>query len=239
MAAPCEAIIVGAGLGRRLGATPRPKVLLPLGGEPVLAYSLGVFAALAEVRGLILVVPAGEEDPVRSLCQRLGVADRAGTIVAGGPRRQDSVRAGLDRLDPATEIVLVHDAARPLVTPALVRRVLAAAERHGAATPGIPIADTLKRVSANQSVVRTLDRRNLVAVQTPQGFQRALLLRAYAAAWERGLTATDDAGLLEYARLPVQVVPGESMNFKLTTQEDFILAGSLLEGWRQRCSASE
>jgi len=221
-----EAIVVGAGQGRRMGAAV-PKVYLSLAERPVLLYSVLTLLAMPEIGGIVLVVPAGEETRTRDLCRNLPGFEKVRSIITGGARRQDSVRAGLDQMSPRAEVVLIHDAARPFAAPELIRRVLAAAREVGAAVPGIPVADTLKQVGTDQRVARTLDRRNLVAVQTPQGFRREVLRQAYAHAWEKDLSATDDAGLVELAGLPVAVVPGDPMNFKLTTTLDFKVAEAL------------
>jgi 2-C-methyl-D-erythritol 4-phosphate cytidylyltransferase len=222
----CEAVIVGAGRGLRLGA-PVPKVLLPLGAHPVFLHSVLAFASLPEVAGLVLVVPAGEEEQIRAWCRERGAAERVRAIVPGGERRQDSVARGLSRVPPGTDVVLVHDAARPFVRPDLIRRVLAAALAHGAAIPGVPVSDTLKSVDAAGRVTATVDRAGLWAVQTPQGFQKRVLDQVMARSSEPGWEATDEAGLAERLGLPVTVVPGDAGNFKLTTPWDYALAQSL------------
>jgi 2-C-methyl-D-erythritol 4-phosphate cytidylyltransferase len=226
MAAVAEVIIVAGGLGRRLGAQ-ASKAFVPLGGQPLVIHALRTFARVRAVAGLVVVVPAGEEDRLRQICLSTPGVERVRAIVPGGARRQDSVRAGLDALSDRAELVLVHDAARPFVSVELIERVLTAAEETGAAVPGLPVADTLKQVNEAQRVERTLDRRNLVAVQTPQGFRIEVLRRAYAHAWEKGIGATDDAGLVEQLDLPVAVVPGEAGNFKVTTPQDYRLAQAL------------
>jgi len=222
-----EVVIVGAGQGVRMGASV-PKVFLPLGSRPVLLHTVRAFTALPEIRGVVLVVPAGEEPRVRELCGAGPNAEKIRAVVPGGARRQDSVRAGLDALSADTELVLIQDAARPFASPELIRRVLDAARRIGAAVPGVPVADTLKQVNPDETVACTLGRQGLVAVQTPQGFRIEVLRRAYAEAEVRGLEATDDAGLVEQAGLPVAVVPGDPMNFKLTTPLDFRVAECVL-----------
>lgn len=221
-----EVIIVGAGRGQRLGA-PVPKVFLPLGAQPVFLHSVLTFAALPEVAGLVLVVPAGEESRVRAWCDENGCASRVRAIVPGGARRQDSVAHGLAQVPPATEIVLVHDAARPFVTPEVIRRVLAAAAAGGAAVPGMPVADTLKTVGVDGRVLATVAREQLAAVQTPQGFQKPVLDQIMSRACEPGWDATDEAALAERLGLPVTVVAGDAKNFKLTTPWDYTLAQCL------------
>jgi 2-C-methyl-D-erythritol 4-phosphate cytidylyltransferase len=207
-----------------------PKIFLPLGNEPMLALTLKVFLAVPEISGIVVVVPGAEEAKARQLCAALPQSGRIRAVVPGGARRQDSVQAGLDQLDARTEVVLVHDAARPFVSPALIRRVLAAAVADGAAVPGMPVTDTLKQLDGSQRVLATVDRRQLAAVQTPQGFRTAVLRQAYAESWAKKLTATDDAGLVEQLGLPVTVVPGEAANFKITTAHDLRLAELWLRG---------
>lgn len=224
-----EVILVGGGQGRRMGGT-QPKAVRMLGGRPLFTYALAAFSQVAEIHSVVLVAPAGLEEEVRRICGRFPGGERVRNVVPGGARRQDSVRQGLDHLLPETTVVLVHDAARPFADPELIRRVQAAAARHGAAVPGIPVADTLKRVTARSLVETTVDRRQLVAVQTPQGFRTEVLRRAHAHAWKTNQTATDDAGMVENLGVPVTVVEGDPRNFKLTTPQDLALA----EAWQSR-----
>jgi 2-C-methyl-D-erythritol 4-phosphate cytidylyltransferase len=202
-------ILVAAGEGRRFGG---PKAFVALEGRTLLERAAEPFASFRD-----RVVVARAEDLARA---RLP----GWKVVAGGPRRRDSVERGLAALDAATEVVLVHDAARPLVPPAVVERVRAAAGRHGAVVPGIPLTDTIKRVRGER-VVETLDRSALVAVQTPQGFRVDLLRRALASG---GGDFTDDAAIVEGLGEPVVVVPGDPRNLKVTVPEDLPLLGALV-----------
>jgi 2-C-methyl-D-erythritol 4-phosphate cytidylyltransferase len=222
-----EVILVAGGLGRRMG-DPTPKAFLTLGGRPMISYALQTFTGMPEISGCIVVVPSGEEHKAKAVCQTLACADKVKEVVCGGARRQDSVRCGMDYLSKDAEIVLIHDAARPFCSPGLVNRIIAAAEKTGAAIPGLPLVDTLKRIDANSQVAGTVDRRSLVAVQTPQGFRQALLREAYQHAWNSNLTATDDAGLVEQLSHPIAVVEGENRNFKITRPFDLELAEILL-----------
>jgi 2-C-methyl-D-erythritol 4-phosphate cytidylyltransferase len=221
-----EVILVAAGEGRRMQGV-RPKAFLPLAGRPLFMHALELFGGLEEINGIILVVPLGEEEATRSLASQGKGSEKIRAVVAGGARRQDSVRAGLDQLHGLTEIVLIHDAARPFFTAALVRRVIQAAGQTGAAVPGTPVVDTLKRLNEAKQVEATIERRHLAAIQTPQGFRTAVLKEAYHNAWKKNVAATDDAGLVECLGLPISVVEGESRNFKLTTPDDLVLA----EAW--------
>lgn len=206
-------VLVAAGEGRRLG---RPKALLSLRGKSLVERAAEPFAELED-----RVVVLREQD--------LGeVALPGWTQVAGGVRRRDSVAAGLAALRPTTTTVLVHDVARPLLSADLLRRILEAAAEHPAVVPVVPIADTVKEVSADR-VVGTADRSRLAAVQTPQAFSTDLLRRALAAS---DLDATDDAGLVEALGEIVRTVPGDLRNFKITEAADLELASLLLDQGR-------
>jgi 2-C-methyl-D-erythritol 4-phosphate cytidylyltransferase/2-C-methyl-D-erythritol 2,4-cyclodiphosphate synthase len=215
------AIVVAAGTGRRLGAG--PKSLLPLGRSTVLERALRGVLAPAEVHRAVVVAPADAVAPV----ERLAAAfPKVAAVVPGGPERQDSVVAGLAAAADA-EWVVVHDAARPLVSAGLVRRVLLAARETGAATAAVPARDTVKVVSGGL-VRQTLDRETVWLVQTPQAFRAALLRDAHARAQREGRRASDDAALVEAYGGSVRVTEGEALNFKVTTAEDLALAEALL-----------
>src|SRR5919204_888735 len=197
------AIVVAAGASRRMGG--QDKLWLPLGDLPLLGHTLAALAAVTEIDQLAVVCAP---DGLRRLAdlrarQPWCVVD---TLVEGGAERPDSVYAGLRALDPC-EFVLVHDGARPLVTPHLVRLGLAAAREHGAAVPALPMVDTIKTVDAGGYVVATPDRATLRAVQTPQVFRYDLLLKAYETAGLARSGCTDDAMLLERLGLPVATFP--------------------------------
>jgi 2-C-methyl-D-erythritol 4-phosphate cytidylyltransferase len=217
-------VLAAAGEGRRLGSR-KPKALVPLAGEPLFLHSLRTFAALPFVREIVVVLPAAWIDRVRRShgpeLARLKVA----AIVPGGKRRQDSVRAGLSVL--STELVLVHDAARPLVTGKAVREVALAARRWGAAVLAAPAVDTIKIADARGRVVETPDRARLWHAQTPQGFRRPVLLAAYAKAGRAD--ATDDVQLVERAGGTVGIVRGDASNFKITTRADLLRAEKALD----------
>jgi 2-C-methyl-D-erythritol 4-phosphate cytidylyltransferase len=210
------AIVVAAGDGVRLGAE-RPKAFVRLGGRPLLAHSIDLFEDHPAVDRIVLVVPAEWEEPATLLADELA-AGKVASAVSGGPTRALSVAAGLDAVPAVAEFVLVHDAARPFARPDLVDRVLAALAGADGAIPGVPLADTVKRVRDGR-VVETLDRAELRAVQTPQAFRAAALRRAYAAAEGRS-DATDCASLLEAAGLAVAVVAGDDGNAKITVAAD-------------------
>lgn len=220
-------IVPAAGRGERLGAG-APKALRTLGGVPLLVHAVRALAAARAVGLVVVAAPPDDVAQVRALLADHEVGAEV-AVVAGGATRQESVRLALAALTPDVEVVLVHDAARPLVPVELVDRV-AAAVRHGAAAvvPGLPVADTVKRVEAGdggERVVETLDRAALRAIQTPQGFRRDVLEAAHAAATD---DATDDAGLVERAGATVTVVPGSEEAFKVTRPLDLLLAEAVL-----------
>jgi len=215
-------VIVAAGSGQRLAAG-MPKALVPLHGRPLLAWALDAFTGHPDIDSVVVVAPpdaiAAAED-----C----AAGRA-SVVAGGASRQASVQLGLAALAPGIGLVLVHDAARPLVPGSVISAVVAALHAgEQAVIPVLPVADTIKRVDGTGQVVDTLDRTQLRAVQTPQGFSRTALVAAHRAARERSLTdVTDDAGLLEALGVPVRTVPGAELCFKITGPHDLRLAHAL------------
>ena len=222
MAGPIAAVIVAAGSGERLGAG-LPKALVTLHGRPLLNWALEAFIDHPDIESVVVVAPGDAVAAVRA-----GVGDRV-SVVAGGASRQRSVDLGLAAVRPDAELVLVHDAARPLVEASVISAVVAALRQGAAAViPVLPVTDTVKRVDSSGQVVATVDRTELRAVQTPQGFSRAVLLAAHRAAEQRCLTeVTDDAGLLEALGVAVQTVPGAEICFKITTPYDLRLAHRL------------
>ena len=221
--------MVAGGRGARLGG--EAKQFRSLGGHPVACWAAR--ALLSSLSGVVVVVLPGEgfdagEERVRAHLREDPARLR---FAAGGARRQDSVRAGLDALagEPPAAVV-VHDAVRPFASPALVERVGAEAQRGRSVVPAIPTADTLKRVDGER-VVETLDRSLVVAVQTPQGFPFELL-RAAHAAWPETEEATDDAAVCERFGAPIAWVPGEAANRKLTDPDDWWWAERLVESGR-------
>lgn len=202
-----------------------PKAFVPVAGVPMLLHSARAFDSASSVSAIAVVVPADRIDETRALLRGLS---KPVTVVAGGARRQDSVRCGLAALPPAFDgIVLVHDAARPLVDAALIDAVAAAAGRAGAAIPVLPMADTIKRVEDGM-VRATVDRDQLGAAQTPQGFGIALLREAYDDADREGAVLTDEAMAIERIGRPVRAVPGSARNRKITTADDLAWAEDVL-----------
>jgi len=226
-AGAADAVVVAAGAGRRMGGLDKGAALLL--GRPVLAWALDALAASRSIRRII-VVEAPDRVPGLSSLPWLRALDA--TVVPGGTRRQESVAAGVREAD--ADLVVVHDAARPLVSPALVDAVVEATARHGAAVPCIALHETLKRVDGDiargvvAKVRETVDRTDLAVAQTPQGARRDLLLRAFAEHDPAGPeTFTDEASLLEASGVPVVAIPGEATNLKVTYPEDLARA----EAW--------
>ena len=225
------AVIVAGGRGERLqGPSDIPKQYLPLAGAPVLAHSLRVLANHPQIERTQVVINPSDRDRYEAAAGPF--AARLAGPVSGGPTRQESVRHGLEALEVlAPKRVLIHDAARPFLTADLVTRLLAALDDHQGAIAAEPVADTLKRAGADGLVAETVDRANLWRAQTPQAFRFADILSAHRNAAAAGKEDfTDDAGLAEWAGLPVQLVPSSGNNMKLTTREDFTLAERLLGG---------
>jgi 2-C-methyl-D-erythritol 4-phosphate cytidylyltransferase/2-C-methyl-D-erythritol 2,4-cyclodiphosphate synthase len=216
------AIIVAAGRGERTGGL---KQYRPLGGEPVLRRVLRLFVAHPGIDAVQPVIHPADEADFRAAAAGIDCL----APVPGGVTRQVSVRAGLEALSRANpSVVLVHDAARPLASPALIDRALAAARESGAAIPVLPVSDTIKRVDAAGRVMETVARETLRAVQTPQAFAFAPLLDAHRRAATDGRNDfTDDAALMEWAGISVATFPGEAGNLKLTTVDDFTRAAAI------------
>jgi 2-C-methyl-D-erythritol 4-phosphate cytidylyltransferase len=217
------AIIAAAGVGRRFGEG--DKLFAPLAGRPLIAHTLMAFEVCRAVDATVLVLAEENLERGRDLVTSAGF-DKVAAICRGGPRRQDSVRLGLEAL-PKCRWVVVHDGARPLVTAALIEAGLTAAVETGAAIAAVPLADTLKEATEDGLIVRTLDRRNLWCAQTPQVFERELLREAHRRVHEE---ATDDAALVEALGRRVKVFPGSARNLKVTTAADLALAQALLAG---------
>jgi len=217
------AILVAAGRGERLGLD-RPKAFANLGDEPLLAEPLRRLEACPWVDAIVLVAPAGWEEPAILIAEEEGCG-KVRACVAGGERRSDSVRAGLAEVEDDALVVLVHDAARPLVSDEVVERVLAPlSEGWDGAVPGLPVGDTLKRAGADGSVLETVSRDGLWAVQTPQAFVAETLRRAHAG----DADATDCAALVESAGGRVKVVEGDPRLLKVTTEDDLATVSAWL-----------
>jgi 2-C-methyl-D-erythritol 4-phosphate cytidylyltransferase len=218
---PVGAIVVAAGRSTRMGLD---KLWAELGGRPVLAWSLATLAGCAALDRLVVVASADRLDDAWRLVGRTVPARLRARTVPGGDRRRDSVAAGLVALEECAW-VLIHDAARPFLSPEVVSRGLAAVTVTGACVSGLPARDTIKRVAADRTVVETPPREQLWAVQTPQLFRRDLVLAALAASDD---DATDEAALVELIGGRVRVFEGAASCFKITTPDDLEVARALL-----------
>ena len=218
-------IVVAAGSGTRLGAG-MPKAFVHLAGWPMLAHTLTRVFGIGEPVQVVVVAPPEYDESARELLElAAGRSEALVAVVAGGDTRQQSVQNGLAALSPSVGTVLVHDAARALTPSSQFDRVIAEVRASGdGVIPGLPVADTVKRVVVDV-VQETVDRSHLTAVQTPQGFPRAILERAYA---EAGHEATDDAGLVSAIGHPVRVIAGNELAFKITTAWDLNRAELIL-----------
>lgn len=199
-----------------------PKQFLRVGGVPVLVRTLVALGRSRVIGGIVVVAPPAGVERTRRLLARHRIP-RVLAVVRGGRERQESVWLGLQAVPPTAEVVVVHDAVRPFITASLVRDVVGAAERFGAATCGVPVRETVKR--AREGVVEaTLDREGLWLVQTPQAFRRTLLWEAHEKARRDGFLGTDDAVLVERLGAPVKMVAGLPENLKITTPDDLARA---------------
>jgi len=220
------ALLLAAGEGRRLGWA-IPKAFVPVGGRPMVEYSLISMADSGVIDAIVLVVPRTEHRRVESILSNLKGGSLVQNVVSGGTTRQASVRRGLDAVEETTELVVCHDAARPFASPELFGRVLSGVHEADGAIPIVRAPDTVKRIQGNR-VVETLPREEIALTQTPQAFRAKALRRAHDAAPPGEADATDDAVLLESVGLTVATVDGEASNFKITFPEDLAHANERL-----------
>lgn len=217
------AIIAAGGRGSRLGSA-QPKQLLAIGGRPILARSLDAFVQHPRIGSVIVALPADvAADPPAYL------RDPRVTLVVGGERRQDSVARAFARVPDGTDIVIIHDAARPFASASLIDRTIDAADAYGAAIAALPVTDTVKRADARRVIVDTIPRSEIFLAQTPQAFRTAVLREALASADTAG-EATDEAMLAERAGHHVRLVDGEQGNIKITTAADLEMAETMIGG---------
>jgi 2-C-methyl-D-erythritol 4-phosphate cytidylyltransferase len=239
-----NAVIVAAGKGERLG-TRVPKPFLRVCDVPLLVHTLRSLDRARLLSTLVVVIAPEHEELCRELLQAHGPFRCDIRLAHGGPQRQDSVRLGLAALDDGCDIVVIHDAARPFVSPTVIHNSIRVASQAGAALVAVPAADTLKRVEKvdddnhlikkrasftfpAQTVVETLPRQDVWLAQTPQTFHVELIRNAHQRALDEAIRVTDDAALIEKIGGTVQIVPGERRNFKITTPDDLRLAEALL-----------
>ena len=221
----CAAVVVAAGRSERMG---KEKLLLPLAGQAVLARTLLAVEQAERIDEIILVTREDLMLPFAELCKQIGLKKPV-KIIKGGDIRTKSVLAGALETDPRTELIAVHDAARPLITPELIDAVVESAELTGASAPAIPVTDTVKVADESGIVRATPDRATLFAVQTPQVFAADLLKAALQSAIADGATITDDCSAVERLGKEVHLTEGSEENIKITTPVDLAIAEAILQ----------
>ena len=204
------------------------KLFATIAGKPVIAHAIRAFERSRSVTEIIIVAREDQHDEIRELA-RAKSFKKVRSIIAGGEHRQDSVRAGLDRLDDEAKYVAVHDAARPLVTPEQIEDVYAQCRVHGAAALAEPINDTPKRANVDLIITASVDRHQLYAMQTPQIFERGLIEEAYRAVYAGNVSVTDEVSAVERLGRKVVLVLNEDFNFKITYPRDLGLAEFVLK----------
>jgi 2-C-methyl-D-erythritol 4-phosphate cytidylyltransferase len=225
-----SAIIVAAGSSERMGFD---KLFALVSGQPVIAHTIAAFERTDCVNEIILV---GRADSLRELEKVVGKPTKVKQIIAGGAERSDSVRAGLQHIDPKSDYVAVHDAARPMITPEKIERVFDVCRTTGGAASLVePINDTLKRADADLAVKESVDRSGIFGMQTPQVFGRKLLEEAYDLVAKKKITVTDEVSAVELLGRKIVLVPNHDFNFKITYPRDLPLAEFVL---KQRASAT-
>jgi 2-C-methyl-D-erythritol 4-phosphate cytidylyltransferase len=222
------AVIVAGGSGKRMGHD-HSKQYLMLGGIPIIVHTLRAFEKASLVHDIVLVVPGHDIDYVKfSIVEQYSVS-KVAHIVAGGDKRQDSVRNGLKAVSDDCRVVVIHDGVRPFVSEKLINISVQKALETGAVTIGVPVKDTVKSVTDDGIIRETLDRQELWLTQTPQAFTREIIQEAYRRAYEDSFYGTDEAALVERMNVPVVMVNGSYENIKITTPEDLALGEFILK----------
>jgi len=224
-----SAIIVAGGSSQRMGFD---KLFAIIAGEPVIAHPIRAFERATSVGEIVVVARKDRHDEIRKISRDMGFK-KILSIVPGGERRQDSVRAGLDRINQDAKYVAVHDAARPLITPEQIERAFAQCRVHGAAALAQPVNDTLKRADADLLVVGSVDRRQLYAMQTPQIFERKLLEDAYRAVYAENILVTDEVSAVERLGCTIALVLDDEPDFKITYRRDLPVADFIIRERRK------
>lgn len=232
MANNLRVVVAAAGKGTRMKSGINKQYML-LNSRPVLSYSLDFFEQMEIVEEIVVITGENELDYCEHEVIRRYNYKKVSAVLPGGKERQDSVLAGLHKLGADTNLVAVHDGARPLLSSGVFFRLVKEAEEWGAAVPGIASKDTLKMVDSQGIVSQTMDRSIIFAVQTPQIFRYAELSAAYQKAYEDNFMGTDDASLFERYIGQVKVVEGDYNNLKITTPEDLVIAEALLKSQRK------
>ena len=219
---PIYALIVAGGQGTRMG-TALPKQFLPLHQKEIILHTVLAFAKAIPNIQLIIVHPEAHSERMRTLMEKEGLHASV-SLVSGGATRFESVKNGLQAIPDTDGIVLIHDGVRPLVSAQLIQACIAQAETKGSAIPAIGLVDSIRRIQGDMHIRE--DRATLVAVQTPQTFQIALIKKAFEQNYQDAFT--DDASVVEAMQLPIHLIAGERYNIKITTPEDVIIAEALL-----------
>ena len=228
-----SAVIVAGGKGKRLGAGINKQYIKLLGRE-ILAWTLGAFEKAALVEEVVLVVPEDELEYCRENIVNHYGFKKVKEIVTGGAERQNSVYNGLKACSPDTEVVLIHDGARPFVSVEVIATSIEGAREHGACAVAVAVKDTLKVVDREKFVVSTPERSSIYSVQTPQTFKYELILKAHREALEKNMSATDDTMLVEALGRRVKLIEGDYYNLKITTQEDLVFGEAILKAIQKK-----
>jgi 2-C-methyl-D-erythritol 4-phosphate cytidylyltransferase len=227
-----SAIIPVAGKGKRFGGSV-PKQYMDIHGQPAITITLQKFVSLNEIDHGVVVVAEDEQEKTHKLLNHIDGFQSKFEIVPGGKERQDSVYCGIQKIAPETDIVIVHDGVRPLVTSALILESIKTAAQYGACVVAVPVKETIKQVQ-NDTVIKTIPRDLLWQIQTPQSFRYSIIKKAHEQAKAADFYSTDESALVEWIGYPVRIVRGDYANIKLTNMEDLELARTIFrKGWRK------
>ncbi|HOP86329.1 MAG TPA: 2-C-methyl-D-erythritol 4-phosphate cytidylyltransferase [Syntrophorhabdaceae bacterium] len=225
------AIVLAGGAGKRMGA-PTNKQFLLLDNKPIIAHTLQVFEECKPVDGVYLVVNQKDLPVIQEEILEQYRFNKVIKLVIGGRLRQDSVKNGLDAIENPCDIVIIHDGARPFITPSFIEKGIYLMEMFDAIIPALPVKETIKVISKEGFVLKTLDRDSLWQVQTPQTFKYELIVKAYREGMAKKLYGYDDATFIESIGKKIKVIEGSPYNIKITTPEDLIMARGILSELR-------
>lgn len=231
------AIILAAGKGIRMKSGIN-KQYINLKGRPILSYTLEVFFSCDSIGEIIAVINPKDEEYFNMVLNGFRQSKPV-KVVFGGEERQQSVQKGLARIDDRSDIIVIHDGARPFVTCRMIEDCIAGAKIDGAVTVGVPVKETIKAVDEEGFIFETLNRDSIWITQTPQAFKRDIIVQAHKLAQIDKRTATDDAMLVEYLNYNVKMISGEYNNIKITTKEDLIIAESIIKQCKQELSGGK
>jgi 2-C-methyl-D-erythritol 4-phosphate cytidylyltransferase len=227
-----SAVIVAGGKGKRMGSA-LPKQFLKINGVEILALTIEKFEKCSIVDEILVVVSNDEIDYCRSnIIDRYNFT-KVKKVVNGGKERFNSVYNGLKNCSKETDIVIIHDGVRPFVTQDMIKNSAECAKKYGACAAGVAIKDTIKLKDRENYIEKTINRDELIAIQTPQAFDYNLILKAYNNSIEKGIFSTDDTMLIEALHKKVRIIDGSYLNIKITTPEDLIFAESIVNNWEE------